>query len=116
MKTFTKKKCFEKVVGTEVYIIMSESDKEAMFRIGLTILLVVIGLSVLIFSGFLAYKEYNAITKEAIPKLSNIEDLISDVTPIILYYGLRLAFLSVLIWVGSILLYRGIQLLMKAAK
>ncbi|MCD6503067.1 MAG: hypothetical protein DRN30_00035 [Thermoplasmata archaeon] len=92
---------------------MSESDKEATFRIGLTILLVVVGLAVLIFSGILAYKEYNTITKETLPKLNSIEDLVSDVTPLILYYGLRLAFLSIMIWIGSILLYRGIQLLMK---
>ena len=92
---------------------MSESDKEATFRIGLTILLVVVGLAVLIFSGILAYKEYNTLTKETLPKLNSIEDLVSDVTPLILYYGLRLAFLSIMIWIGSILLYRGIQLLMK---
>jgi len=92
---------------------LSESDKEATFRIGLTILLVVVGLAVLIFSGILAYKEYNTITKETLPKLNSIEDLVSDVTPLILYYGLRLAFLSIMIWIGSILLYRGIQLLMK---
>jgi len=92
---------------------LSESDKEATFRIGLTILLVVVGLAVLIFSGILAYKEYNTLTKETLPKLNSIEDLVSDVTPLILYYGLRLAFLSIMIWIGSILLYRGIQLLMK---
>jgi len=92
---------------------LSGQDKEAYFRIGLTILLVVIGISIMIFSGLLAYKEYNEITKQSIPSLTSIEDLVSEVTPIILYYGLRLAFLSVMVWIGSILLYRGIQLMMK---
>jgi len=92
---------------------LSGQDKEAYFRIGLTILLVVIGISIMIFSGFLAYKEYNEITRQSIPSLTSIEDLVSEVTPIILYYGLRLAFLSVMVWIGSILLYRGIQLMMK---
>ncbi|HHE04976.1 MAG TPA: hypothetical protein ENL19_02815 [candidate division WOR-3 bacterium] len=92
---------------------MSDQDKEAYFRIGLTILLVIIGLFVMMYSGLLAYKEYNEITRQSIPSLTSIEDLVSEVTPIILYYGLRLAFLSVMVWIGSILLYRGIQLMMK---
>jgi len=92
---------------------LSDQDKEAYFRIGLTILLVIIGLFVMMYSGLLAYKEYNEITRQSIPSLTSIEDLVSEVTPIILYYGLRLAFLSVMVWIGSILLYRGIQLMMK---
>ncbi len=76
-------------------------------------ILVIIGVGILLFSAYSAYQEYVAIHSSVFgtSNAGNVTAMVNALVPKILYYGVRLAFLSIIVWVGSILTFRGVQML-----
>ncbi len=92
---------------------MQEFKFQGKAAVAFAAILVLIGVAILLFTAYLAYQEYLGIHSSVFgsPNAENVTAMVNALVPKILYYGVRLAFLSILVWIGSIFTFRGVQML-----
>jgi len=82
---------------------------------GIGTILLVIGIGIVVFGAFLAYDAYNTY-KPVLPRAESLEQAITNTSYELVNLVLKLGFLGVMIWAGSVLLNHGVSALVELHK